>query len=353
MTEADEFAPGGAFDETSNPLHPDAHPGTDVVKWADDAMYESQPIRQGEKRGPQVYLLSATPDPLGAVAAAMRMFRGDPPYSLDEVTDDERRWAWEESIKGHLKAPWEMIDFQFMLEGVTRAFTHQLVRQRTAVYAQESLRFAVKRQVSDEAAYPMSVRADPTAEDIFHKALVDAEEGYQRLVDHGIPAEDARALLPHATTTRVIYKTNFRGLMEHAGNRLCTQAQYEWRSVFMGIMKAIRSFQADHFAHSIGQQGSATKTDWQFELIARPMAQTFAPVCYQVGHCVFMSELDRGCTIRDRVQAFAAYGIPPEQWGQDHVVDGINPHRKGIRPEEWLADPTAGITDEKYNPRPE
>lgn len=325
----------------------------EIVKWADDAMYESQPMRQGEKRGPQVYLLSATSDPLGAIAAAMRMFRGDPPYELAEITDDERRWAWEESIKGHLKAPWEMIDFQFLLEGVTRAFTHQLVRQRTAVYAQESLRFAVKRGMAQEAEVPLSVRSNEQAEEIYRSGLQDADNRYSALVNMGIPAEDARGLLPHATTTRVIYKTNFRGLMEHAGNRLCTQAQYEWRSVFMGIMKAIKNYHSEYYK-AVPEEGSdcyeVEESDWQWEIIARPMAQTFAPVCYQVGHCVFMSELDRGCTIRDRVQAFAEAGIPPQDWGRSSTTyAGL----ATIMPAEWMADPTAGITDEKFNPRPD
>lgn len=323
----------------------------DIVKWADDAMYEAQPIKQGEKKGPQVYLLSATPDPLGAVAAAMRMFRGDPPYSLADVTDDERRWAWEESIKGHLKAPWEMIDFQFMLEGVSRSFTHQLVRQRTAVYAQESQRFAVKRGMADEAVIPPSIRGNEGAEEIFRAALADAQHSYDCLVDSGIPAEDARALLPHATATRVIYKTNFRGLMEHAGMRLCTQAQFEWRSVFMGIMKAIRNYSSYYMSrpHGIGMP-EHTRADWQFDLIAKPIAATFAPVCYKAGHCVFMSELDRGCTIRDRVQAFSAAGVPPDKWGAD--VNWAEPMAP-IHPEEWMADPTAGVTDDTYNPRPD
>jgi len=307
---------------------------TDIVKWADDAMYEAQPMKDTGKKGPQVYLISATPDPLGNLAAGFRMFRGDPVYDIGEISDDERRWAWGESMKSHLKSPWEMIDFLFMLENVTRAFTHQLVRQRTAAYAQESLRFAVKRGMVEEAAIPPSIGGNEQAEGIFMKALADANNAYQGLIDAGIPAEDARALLPHATTTRVLYKTNFRGLMEHAGNRLCTQAQFEWRAVFMGIMKAIKGYHSEYYRalpEGAPEFYEVEQSDWQWELISRPVAQTFAPVCYKVGHCVFMSELDRGCTIRERV----------------------NEGRFGdIEVEEWMADPFAGLTDES-NPRPE
>jgi flavin-dependent thymidylate synthase len=304
---------------------------------------------------PQVYLLSATPDPLGAIAAGMRMFRGDPVYSLDELDNEDREWAWEESIKGHLKAPWEFVDFQFMIEGVTRAFTHQLVRQRTAVYAQESLRFAVKEGLAQEIPVPPSVVGNENAEAFWNQTIKTIERAYESLISSGIPAEDARGLLPHATTTRVIYKTNFRGLMEHAGNRLCTQAQFEWRAVFMGIVKAIREHET-HPKVNKAFPGTIYSDAWQFEMIAKPRAETFAPVCYHLGRCPFMSELDRGCTIRDRVQAFSEAGIPSKEWGEARFYHSSIPEEdikiKPIDPTEWLASPWAGVTTE-YNPRPE
>jgi flavin-dependent thymidylate synthase len=332
--------------------------GTDILRYGDDAMYQSQAMKRDGKGQirPQVTLLSATPDPLGAIAAGMRMFRGDPVYDISEISDEDRRWAWEESIKGHLKAPWEFVDFMFMIEGVTRAFTHQLVRQRTAVYAQESLRFAVKEGLADEVPKPPSIIGNENAETFWNQAISGMEKAYNALISLGIPAEDARGLLPHAVTTRVIYKTNLRGLLEHAGNRLCTQAQFEWRSVFMGFMKAIKEYDAPSYLE-VDAPGGLADPSWQFELIAQHRPETFAPVCYQVGHCTFMSELDRGCTIRDRVIAFAEAGIPPAEWGDDRFYHGDVPEEditiRPISPEEWAANPGAGITDNEHNPRPE
>jgi flavin-dependent thymidylate synthase len=322
-------------------------------------MYKSQPMQKQEgalQVEPRVYLLSATPDPLGSIAAGMRMFRGDPVYSLDEISDEDRRWAWEESIKGHLKAPWEFVDFQFMLEGVTRAFTHQLVRQRTAVYAQESLRFAVKEGLASEVPVPPSVMNNENAEAFWHQTIQTIEKAYNALVNSGIPAEDARGLLPHAVTTRVIYKTNLRGLLEHAGNRLCTQAQFEWRTVYMGMMRAIKNYNAEYsWVEMMETSGGHKKgvvhledSDWQFDLIATPRPETFAPVCYHLNRCPFMSELDRGCTIRDRVMALADLGSPSSEWGVEEIA-GPNT----ILPDEWAANPWAGITDDERNPRPE
>src|SRR5205085_233882 len=100
-----------------------------------------------------------TPDPLGAIAAACRMYEGKPTYDMSDVTDEERIHYSQQVQKTHLTAPLEFVKFHFFVEGVTRSFTHQLVRQRTAVYAQESLRFAVKDNFAAEAYTPPSIRS--------------------------------------------------------------------------------------------------------------------------------------------------------------------------------------------------
>src|SRR3954452_13558522 len=112
----------------------------EIIKWGDDAQYLSAPIKKSESGQviPQARLLWGTPDPLGAVAAVGRMFKGIPTYDLADITDDERRLYWEETFKSHLRAPHEFIQLHFFVEGVTRSHTHQMVRQRTATFAQES-----------------------------------------------------------------------------------------------------------------------------------------------------------------------------------------------------------------------
>jgi flavin-dependent thymidylate synthase len=232
------------------------------------------------------------------------MYEGKVVDSLLTVTGADRLHYWEESKKTHLKAPWEFVDLHFMLEGVSRAFTHQLVRQRTAVFAQESLRFAVKHNLAGETPLPPSIDPEKDhAGDVWHSALVSAQAYYDELIDLGVPAEDARGLLPHATTTRVHYKTSLRSLIDVAGNRLCTQAQFEWREVFRQIVSVLSG------------------AGWQYAEIAKPDPATFSPVCFRMGRCPFMAGFDRGCTIRDRVER-----------GEQALVD----------PKEYMDDPKAG-----------
>lgn len=289
---------------------------TDITKWSDEAMFQAAPMQRDSlgRVVPQVTLLSATPDPLGVVAAAFRMYAGKPTYSLHDIKDQEREHAWQESLKTHLKAPWEFIDMHFFIEAVTRAFTHQMVRQRTAVYAQESLRFAVKEGLASETPIPPSManmKKDDPPLSIWNQTIKEIERAYEGLVNAGIPAEDARGLLPHCVTTRLHYKTTFRSLVEHAGNRLCTQAQFEWRMVFTGIMKAIKEFPG-----GVNQYGE--DNNWQFQILASPISQTFTPVCYKAGRCVFMGDIDRKCSIRERANEGRFDEIDPLEWMLDH-----------------------------------
>lgn len=290
----------------------------ELSTWVDPAMY---PAEEMPEDMPRVTLLSATPDPLGALGAMCAMYEGRVVRDLAELSDDDRRRYWEEVGKTHLKAPLEAIDLHFMVEGVTRAFTHQMVRQRTAVYAQESMRFAVKEKIAARPG-PL-ITAEPTgqANKIWGQAMKDVWRAYETLIQHGIPAEEARGLLPHDTLTRLNFKTNLRNLADHMGNRLCTQAQFEWRLVAAQIKKAIREYgsKGEVYRPDRPAFGSHREVKWQFELIAD--SDIFRPVCFSVGRCPFKATFDRGCTIRERVDT-----------GNFDL----------IKVEEWLADPTAG-----------
>jgi thymidylate synthase ThyX len=202
------------------------------------------------------------------------------------------------------------------------------------VYAQESMRFAVVDQDdwTDRCAQPPSIDT-PYREGLWDAAIGHAQASYVALIEDGVPAEDARGLMPHSMTTRINYITDLRNMTEHAGNRLCTQAQFEWRTVFTQIVETIRQYNPD---------GSAFFADdhWQFEAIAD--SWMFRPVCYHTGKCEFMASADRFCSIRERVQEFHGKGVGPEHWdARDHLSELNRKGVRGIFPAEWLVDSTA------------
>lgn len=334
----------------------------EVQRWADAAMFRSEPMPSGAN-GPRVTLLNATPDPLGSLAALTAIYSGRVVRNLAELTDEERRKSFEDMTKTELSGPLEAPQFHFLIEGVTRAWTHQAVRQRGAFFAQESMRFAVPEEEwigSGRIAYPPTLSGteggqalgaeDSTEEymrNVWDQAVENVEQAYKHLVDAGMPAEDARGLMPHAITTRLHWVVDLRGLLHVAGLRLCTQAQFEWRAVMAQVVKALREYRFE----PIREKGDPTgRDDWQY----RHIADALRPVCYQKGSCGFMASMDRGCTIRERVDAFASVGVPSSEWHKNY--DPENAYADGaprvgqiggpdfiraIQPKEWLADPTA------------
>jgi flavin-dependent thymidylate synthase len=278
-------------------------PEGQVEKWADRAMWRAPQDEMGARHEPilpRVSLVYMTPNPLREMAAASDLYTGIPNTEPNSVSRQNAEMWFREMTKTALHAPLEFIDLHFMFEGVTRAFTHQLVRQRTAVYIQESLRFAVKDNAAWEVAMPWSIRSLP--EDAPQRVLWEdgvrhAAGVYDALVSSGIAAEDARGLLPTNITTRVHYKTNLRNLAEHAGLRLCSQAQEEWKLVWTGIINALLNY-------------GPIVDRWQNRMIA----DLFRPICYQTGRCEFRGENDRYCPIRERVEAHHAKGEPPVTW---------------------------------------
>lgn len=309
---------------------------TDLEKWADPAMFAAEPIQGAgsDETGvlPKVHLLHMNDDPLGSIAAMCRMYEGKPTYSLSDISNDERAHYFRQVQKTHLQAPLEAVKFHFYLEGVDRAFTHQHVRQRTAVYAQESMRFAVKGDLVHESTIPPHVAGDDKLTEIWDSTLNRIQDAYDKLIAAGVPAEDARGLMPHCVATRIHYVTDLRALSDHAGNRLCTQAQFHWRLVFSQIVQSIR-----HYALS-PDTNVPSGNDWQFiELASSPL---FRPKCFQLGHCPFQASFDRHCSIRDKVDALRADGFEPEEW----EANTKHPEERNlIHPEEWLMNPDAAI----------
>jgi flavin-dependent thymidylate synthase len=153
--------------------------------------------------------------------------------------DDPATWS-EEKKAEHLsymlntiKSSWEFVSYTFMIEGVTRAFTHELVRHRHGSYAQQSQR------VTDVREQPV-IRPDTidTLDEavLWDAAVYESLAAYSELIDAGVPIQDARGLLPTNMTTSIIAQFSLRSLHEMAKVRLCTRAAKE----FQDAMRAMK-----------------------------------------------------------------------------------------------------------------
>jgi thymidylate synthase (FAD) len=69
--------------------------------------------------------------------------------------------------------------------------------------------------------------------------MSEISDKYQEFVEAGIPAEDARFVLPNATASSMVASLNLRELIHLANLRLCTRAQYEIRMMTKAMCDAI------------------------------------------------------------------------------------------------------------------
>ena len=184
-----------------------------------------------------VRLLNHTPDPERAIAAAARLCYA--PVGAAELTETMSDEAVRRVLKtiitsGHTSAL-EHASYTFAVDGVSRAMTHQLVRHRLASYNQQSQRYVTYAQ-TPAFVTPPSVADDPAAFEAFALATRAAFDAYRSLVDAGIPAEDARYLLPNAMETKIVITMNVRELLHFFELRCCKRSQWEIRELALGML---------------------------------------------------------------------------------------------------------------------
>ncbi len=198
----------------------------------------------------RVELLKYTEDPERVVALAARLCYSKANIEdLGEKIDDEKAKALVGKIigLGH-HSVLEHVSFTFGIEGISRACTHQLVRHRIASYSQQSQRYV--RYDSIDVVLPPSIESDPEARERFDELVKKIGETYRWLMERGIPAEDARYVLPNATETKIIVTMNARELNHFFALRCCRRAQWEIRNVAKEMLRLARCVAPTIFSRS-------------------------------------------------------------------------------------------------------
>ena len=124
--------------------------------------------------------------------------------------------------------------FTFRVEGLSRAALAQLTRHRLASFSVQSQRYVRIRGV--DLVMPESIRKSEFYVES-GSLLEDVMNLYQRMVDAGIPAEDARYITPQAVPTALVMTMNARELRHFFSLRCCNRAQWEIRQMADEMLK--------------------------------------------------------------------------------------------------------------------
>ncbi|MDR0501237.1 MAG: FAD-dependent thymidylate synthase [Coriobacteriales bacterium] len=189
----------------------------------------------------QIEILYHTPEPERAVATAARLCYAPVGAAelRDKMTAEQVQKVLATIMKSGHHSALEHASYTFAIDGVSRALTHQLVRHRIASFNQQSQRYVTFKQEPD-VVMPQSVAENPELSAIFNSAIKNAYQSYAQLIEAGIPAEDARYLLPNACVSKIVATMNIRELLHFFELRCCNRAQWEIREMAASMLALVQ-----------------------------------------------------------------------------------------------------------------
>lgn len=160
-----------------------------------------------------------------------RLGQGEDQRAMFKEMDLDKLREELKYIATTIRSSWEFVDYTFEIQGVTRAFTHQLVRTRTASYAQEAQRVVDKS--SFDTLKPDTVIAvdEADGESQWDELMTHIEDVYSYYQSNGVPNQDCRGVLPTNVLTNIIVKLNLRTFADLVGKRKNLRAQGEYADV--------------------------------------------------------------------------------------------------------------------------
>jgi len=208
----------------------------------------------------QVTLINYTPNPELTIVAAARSSASQ--STAEELWDKLSSQQIDNLFKqlldsGHL-SPFEHATFTFSIQGISRVTSHQLVRHRLASYTQQSQRYVPLKEY--RYVTPPTISRQPSLLAKYQQTLESAHEFYFQMLEAGIPAEDARYIIPQAIETQLVMTMNARELLYSCSLRLCLRAQWEIVELFESIKAEV-------------------------EKVAPRLGAELKPKCYPLGYC--------------------------------------------------------------------
>lgn len=142
----------------------------------------------------------------------------------------------------------------FLITGVSRSLTHELVRHRAGFsFSQLSQRYV--DETTADFVEPEAIAASPEAHALFEDAVLQARAAYIKLVDvldaqfthvtnktlrRKMARQAARAVLPNATETKIVVTANARAWRHFIEMRASEFAEPEIRKLAITILRILQ-----------------------------------------------------------------------------------------------------------------
>lgn len=179
----------------------------------------------------KVELVSMSISPLLTIVNAARVTSGKYPLMALEFKDDSDKLVKRLIELGH-ESILEFAWFCFYVEGISRVCLAQLTRHRLFSFAVESQR---RSKVKKEFVLPDALKS----RDDVHDFIYESYQLYEKLLNDGVPLEDARYILPQSCTCKAYIAGNLRQWRHFVRLRDDKESQWEIRELAKVIKEKI------------------------------------------------------------------------------------------------------------------
>lgn len=228
-----------------------------------------------------VTVIDHTPNPdLIVAVAASTCYSAKKPIELynELVNDPDRiKRVIGRCVKSGHTSVLEHASITFSLTDVSRSLLAQLSRHRIgiALSVQSQRYVSMDSKNPDDFVYPRYIGENKeVVNKLFSRKYEESLKDYEFAQSLGVKNEDARYLLPEATTTNMVMTMNLREILHFCGLRCCRCAQHEIRAVASIIARYAKG-------------------------IAPICMENCGPKCEQLGYC---NEGDRSCGLRPKIE---------------------------------------------------
>ncbi len=168
--------------------------------------------------------------------------------------------------------------WSFLITGVSRSFTHELIRHRHFSYSQLSQRYV--DESDSEYIEPECIAANPELHAVWVESVNATRSAYDRLVNglqeifanepdktlrRKLARQAARSVLPNATETKIFFTGNARALRHFIELRGSEHADTEIRKVAVEVLRLMQaeapSIFSDYTLVTLADGSLATHTD--------------------------------------------------------------------------------------------
>lgn len=147
--------------------------------------------------------------------------------------------------------PSECVNLVWKFDDVSVALREQLVRHRkTSPWVQSS------RNNNDSLTFkgyiPESVHKKPEAEEIMNQTYDYIRSQFGKLLDLGIPSEDARMIMPEGRLHGLTWSMDLREFLKVMKERSCFISQGIWREILIQMVEELRNNGSEFLANKLG-----------------------------------------------------------------------------------------------------